>query len=244
MGDSQNSGGYNYFFGEADEITRKIEEYQRERGRVDDSPVHVLDNSPMINYHHQNQPTMSIHYYNPNSSEHYTSQDISRSGYHHRQFQNQPNTRHRLCLKCLISWLMLMLRRLFVPTPIVPRPIPTPMPYNDSPHSYSGLSYERFEDQPNQDSLDEIIERIQERERVNIGVGEGLTERQISQLPTIKFKPSLEDKKCMICQSDYARGDKMTILPCTHKYHKDCIGHWLQNSKLCCVCQREVIVQH
>ncbi|CAA0401206.1 unnamed protein product [Arabidopsis thaliana] len=234
MGDSQSSSGYNYFFGEADEITRKIEEYQRERGRVNNSPVHVLDNSPMITYHHQNQPTMSTHYYNPNSSEHYTSQDISRSGYHH-QFQNQPNTRHRQCFKCWISWLMLMPRRLFVP-----RSIPTLMPYNDSPHSFSG--FEHLEDESNQHSLDEIIERIEERERGNTSVGEGLTEGQISQLPTIKFKPSLEDKMCMICHSDYVRGDKLTILPCTHKYHKDCISHWLQNSKLCCVCQREVIV--
>lgn len=45
------------------------------------------------------------------------------------------------------------------------------------------------------------MQRIQERERVNIGgggetvnVGVGLTERQISQLPTIKFKSSIEDQ--------------------------------------------------
>lgn len=138
MEDSQSSGGYQYLFGEADEITRKLEEYHRERGRVDDSPVPILDNSPMASHHLQNRPTMSTHYYNPNSSEYYSAQDMSRS-YYHRQFQNQPNTRHRLCWKCLILWLLSMLRRLFVPSSR-PRPIHTPMPFYASPHSISGLS--------------------------------------------------------------------------------------------------------
>ncbi|XP_010452678.1 PREDICTED: RING-H2 finger protein ATL3-like [Camelina sativa] len=236
MGDSQSSSGYQYLFGEADEITKRLEEYHRERGRVDDYPVPV-DNSPMINYHLQNQPIISTHYYNPISSEHYySSQDISRSVYH-RQFQNQPNTRHWLCWKCLIWWLVSMLRRLFVPGPSS-RSIHTPMSFNAYPHSLPGLS------------SNSILLRIQERERVNIGgggetvnVGEGLlTERQISQLPAIKFQPSIEDKQCMVCHLDFAVGEKITILPCTHKYHKDCIRKWLQSSKLCCVCRREVVV--
>lgn len=48
--------------------------------------------------------------------------------------------------------------------------------------------------------IQDTIERIQERERVNIGGGEtgnaggGLTARQFSQLPTITFQPSIEDK--------------------------------------------------
>ncbi|XP_010495098.1 PREDICTED: RING finger protein 44-like [Camelina sativa] len=241
MGDSQSSSGYQYLFGEADEITKRLEEYHRERGRVDDYPVPV-ENSPTINYHLQNQPMISTHYYNPISSEHYYSsqQDISRSVYH-RQFQNQPNTRHGLCFKCLISWLVSMLRRLFVPGPRS-RPIHTPVPFNAYPHSLP----ERFGDHPNEYPID----GIQERERVNIGggdetvnVGEGLlTERQISQLPTIKFKPSIEDKQCMVCHLDFANGEKITLLPCTHKYHKDCIGKWLESSKICCVCRREVVV--
>ncbi|CAA7026904.1 unnamed protein product [Microthlaspi erraticum] len=37
--DFQNSGAYQYFFGEAVEITKRIEEYRREHGRIDDYPV-------------------------------------------------------------------------------------------------------------------------------------------------------------------------------------------------------------
>lgn len=49
--------------------------------------------------------------------------------------------------------------------------------------------------------IQDTIRRIQERERVNVGGGEtgntggGLTARQFSQLPTITFQPSIEDKK-------------------------------------------------
>lgn len=39
----------------------------------------------------------------------------------------------------------------------------------------------------------EIIQRSVVPERISSGIG--LTERQISQLPTIKFQPSIEDKK-------------------------------------------------
>ncbi|XP_023637691.1 uncharacterized protein LOC17883364 [Capsella rubella] len=244
MGEFQNSDGYNYLFGEADEITKRLEEYHRERGRVlDDSQVPHVNNSPMVNHHYQNQPTIpTTRYYNPISSEHYyhSSQDIISPSVYHRQFQSQPNsTRHALCWKCLIWWLISMLRGLFVPRP-TSRPIHTPIPFNSYPHhSLSGS--ERFGDRPDQQHYDH---RIQERERVDIdGGGEALlTAKQISQLPTVKFKPSIQDKTCMACHLDFANGDKMTILPCTHKYHKDCICRWFKDSKLCCVCKREVVV--
>ncbi|XP_024012072.1 E3 ubiquitin-protein ligase RING1-like [Eutrema salsugineum] len=188
MDDSQSSSLYNYLFGEADEITKRIEEYRTQHGRNDDSPPlvspeHLSENiCPTISYcQHQNRPTMFIPF-NSISAEHHSSQHFCHMIYHH-QLQNQ------------------------------------------SPRNWSRPI--------------DIIRRIEEPERET---GVGLTEREFSQLPTIKFQHSIEDKKCMICLSDYTRGEKLTILPCTHKYHEDCIRPWLKKSKLCCVCQREVVV--
>ncbi|KAF8091936.1 hypothetical protein N665_0431s0005 [Sinapis alba] len=213
MSDSQSSRGYNYLFGEADEITKRIEKNRRQHGRTDDTP-------PLVSPGHLSEnisPTMSITF-NPNPSDHH-------------QFQNQPTIRRPFCLRCLMSMLISWLMSFFVPTNR-PRPISMPLPSNTPPPSTSGLS-----------TYAEIIQRSLVPERV-LNVGIGLTERQISQLPTIKFQPSIEDKKCLICQSDYARGEKMIILPCTHKYHEECIRPWLKNSKLCCVCKREVVVSN
>ncbi|KAL0728495.1 hypothetical protein Bca4012_024588 [Brassica carinata] len=231
MSGSQCSGGYNYIFGEADEVTRRIEENRRQHGRNNDipplvSPEHLSDNiSPTMNYRQpQSQHTMSI---NPNPSDHH-------------QFQNQPTIRRPFCLRCLVSMLISWLMSFFVPTNR-PRPIRRPLP-TDTPHPpTSGLSSstERLRDRPSQHSLDEgfvvstseeilqrrvvpeifvmstsqeilqrnvvpemfvistseeILQRSVVPERV-FNVGIGLTERQISQLPTIKFQPSIEDKK-------------------------------------------------
>lgn len=150
MDDFQNSGAYQYFFGEADEITKRIEEYRRQHGRIDDYPVpvcteHSSENIPhMINYQRQNQPTTSIPF-NPVSSEHYSPQDISHMIYHH-QLQNQPivlNTPRRPCLKCSISMKISWFLRLFT-TRQSSRPIHTPMPFNTLPHSISGLLCDTF----------------------------------------------------------------------------------------------------
>ncbi|ESQ40658.1 hypothetical protein EUTSA_v10015609mg [Eutrema salsugineum] len=217
MDDSQSSSLYNYLFGEADEITKRIEEYRTQHGRNDDSPPlvspeHLSENiCPTISYcQHQNRPTMFIPF-NSISAEHHSSQHFCHMIYHH-QLQNQSPR----------NW---------------SRPIVRPMPIDTLPPSISEHSGDRYP--PNQHLVDDIIRRIEEPERET---GVGLTEREFSQLPTIKFQHSIEDKKCMICLSDYTRGEKLTILPCTHKYHEDCIRPWLKKSKLCCVCQREVVV--
>ncbi|CAH8279343.1 unnamed protein product, partial [Arabidopsis lyrata] len=71
---------------------------------------------------------------------------------------------------------------------------------------------------------------------------EGLPENIISGLPTQKYsrktwwcskKTFVPDKKeCSICIVDYEKGDKITILPCKHAFHKDCISNWLKENKV------------
>lgn len=132
MSDSESLRGYNYLFGEADEITNRIEENRRQHGRNNDTPTlvspgHLSENiSPMMNYYQpQSQSTMSISF-NPNPTDNH-------------QFQNQPTIRRTFCLRCFLSMLISWLMSFFVPTNS-PRPIRRPLPSNTPSPSTSGLS--------------------------------------------------------------------------------------------------------
>ena len=43
---------------------------------------------------------------------------------------------------------------------------------------------------------------------------------------------------CAVCLDDFASGDRVTRLPCIHRYHSECISKWLANSSLCPVCKQ------
>lgn len=124
--------GYNYMFGEADEITRRIEGNRRRHDRNDDtpplvSPENLSDNiyPTMNHYQPQRQPTMSV-----------TFNSIPRE---HHQFQHQPTIRRQFCWRCFMSLIISWLMSFFVPTNR-PRPIRRPLPSNTPPPSTSGLS--------------------------------------------------------------------------------------------------------
>lgn len=46
--------------------------------------------------------------------------------------------------------------------------------------------------------------------------------------------------KCCICQLEFEDEDEATPLPCKHCYHSECVRRWLQQSKACPVCSKEV----
>lgn len=48
------------------------------------------------------------------------------------------------------------------------------------------------------------------------------------------------EDKCTVCQEHYVADDMVLQLPCKHCFHSDCIGQWLQGSKMCPVCMSEV----
>ncbi|KAG2448890.1 hypothetical protein HYH02_006239 [Chlamydomonas schloesseri] len=46
--------------------------------------------------------------------------------------------------------------------------------------------------------------------------------------------------RCCICQVEFEDSDSATALPCRHCYHSECVRQWLQQSKACPVCSKEV----
>ncbi|KNA19928.1 hypothetical protein SOVF_057050 [Spinacia oleracea] len=76
----------------------------------------------------------------------------------------------------------------------------------------------------------------------------GLSKEQISMLPVSKFKCCFflrnrcRSERCVICQMEYKRKDRLITLPCKHKYHMGCGTKWLTINKACPICYTEVSI--
>ncbi|GAB2294051.1 hypothetical protein Dimus_028267 [Dionaea muscipula] len=87
----------------------------------------------------------------------------------------------------------------------------------------------------------------------------GLSKHEISSLESFEYKSNkgrlfgkketekdqktTEEEKtteCSICLMEFENGHQVTILPCVHQYHKDCINPWLIDNKICPICREEV----
>ncbi|KAL5727683.1 RING-type E3 ubiquitin transferase [Ranunculus cassubicifolius] len=72
----------------------------------------------------------------------------------------------------------------------------------------------------------------------------GLSDELLEYLPSYKYKTGFFKKEkhedCVICCMTYRNREKLTMLPCQHQYHSDCIKKWLKINKACPVCNEEV----
>lgn len=46
-----------------------------------------------------------------------------------------------------------------------------------------------------------------------------------------------ESFDCTICLAAVEDGEKVGILPCSHIFHAECLGHWIQRRNVCPLCQ-------
>mmetsp|Transcript_5497 Transcript_5497/g.9528 ORF Transcript_5497/g.9528 Transcript_5497/m.9528 type:complete len:320 (-) Transcript_5497:1343-2302(-) len=46
-----------------------------------------------------------------------------------------------------------------------------------------------------------------------------------------------EPQRCAVCLMDFDEGDRLRILPCFHRYHKECIDPWLVRDRRCPICK-------
>ena len=49
-----------------------------------------------------------------------------------------------------------------------------------------------------------------------------------------------EDPTCSICLCEYEKGENLTMLPCKHVFHQDCINSWTEHNTRCPLCNADL----
>lgn len=52
------------------------------------------------------------------------------------------------------------------------------------------------------------------------------------------------EEQCTVCRVEFEDMDEVAILPCKHYYHRECIGMWLKQKKVCPQCNKEITVEN
>jgi hypothetical protein len=67
--------------------------------------------------------------------------------------------------------------------------------------------------------------------------------QRFSNLPVIEFSSQgqIEKEQCSVCMELFDEKEQVTLLPCFHKYHPNCIKKWLEQKNKCPVCKNRVI---
>ena len=72
--------------------------------------------------------------------------------------------------------------------------------------------------------------------------------QEINKLQTVTFCDEMVHEKnendcsvkCLVCQCEYENGEKLSVLPCSHTFHKDCIEQWLLEKEHCPYCRQSI----
>ena len=67
--------------------------------------------------------------------------------------------------------------------------------------------------------------------------GEGLELTRLLRLPTVVCRTG---GTCSICLDDFEDGARALLLPCKHRFHAACVGHWFHEHRACPNCRVEV----
>lgn len=81
----------------------------------------------------------------------------------------------------------------------------------------------------------------------NHGVNIGIDKRALRTFPMMKYlndegKIQVLDTECVICLSEFRKGDRLRILPrCNHGFHVKCIDKWLRSHSSCPTCRQSLV---
>jgi len=68
----------------------------------------------------------------------------------------------------------------------------------------------------------------------------GLSKQALKVLPAVVFKKDEGEKTCTICLMDFEEGEKLSVVPCFHRFHDVCIKTWLKTNGVCPICRQKV----
>jgi len=67
----------------------------------------------------------------------------------------------------------------------------------------------------------------------------GLTTEELKNLPVKVYLKTFDGNcSCSICIGECESGEMIRQLPCTHRFHKDCIDTWLESNITCPICKK------
>ena len=62
----------------------------------------------------------------------------------------------------------------------------------------------------------------------------------VNNLPTFEAKSGINYQPCTVCQESFQEKEVVSILPCSHIYHKNCLLPWFTTHNTCPVCRYEM----
>lgn len=97
-----------------------------------------------------------------------------------------------------------------------------------------------------QEGLDRIISQLMEQTATS-NAPPPATQADIDNLPRKKVDESMlgdEHKaECSICMDEVNIGEEVTVLPCKHWFHHQCVGAWLLEHDTCPHCRKGITKQ-
>lgn len=94
-----------------------------------------------------------------------------------------------------------------------------------------------------QEAFDRILEQLAEQNQMSTAPGPA-SESAIKSLPTKKVEQEMLDSdgkaECSICMDNVELGLDVTVLPCNHWFHRDCVVAWLKEHDTCPHCRKPI----
>jgi E3 ubiquitin-protein ligase RNF115/126 len=95
-----------------------------------------------------------------------------------------------------------------------------------------------------QEELDRVISQLIENNGSTGTAAPPASENAIRSLPKKKVDKEMigveGNAECSICMDNVELGTEVTVLPCTHWFHYDCIEAWLKQHNTCPHCRRSI----
>jgi len=67
----------------------------------------------------------------------------------------------------------------------------------------------------------------------------------VNRIPRVKFgEVDIHNDSCCVCLTDFELDEIISVLPCGHGYHQQCIDTWISDhSDLCPMCKRSILLE-
>jgi len=97
--------------------------------------------------------------------------------------------------------------------------------------------YNPFEDGDEDDELQQSLDDYQPPPQP-------LDQKIIESFVRIPAREEHTRENCPICQDSYALGQELSILPCRHVFHTDCVNNWFKEKSNCPCCRTNLSDQN